>query len=282
MRKHAIIILFSLMPFIAQAQEIIYEKSDSTRIEEILERHSCRKYSSKGELVLAIADEFTGTVYVGHTLENGKEEPLFISCTRLDCSTFVELVTAIARTIDKGESGFAAVCSNLEKIRYRGGIRDGYASRLHYTSWWIDDNIEKGIIREVTALSPHKSRELHINFMSTNSSKYEMLRNDPAMTARIEELEVPYRGIETDYIAKEMLDKGQEELLIEDGDIIALVTTVEGLDIAHVGFAFWQDGKLHLMHASSAAKRVIKDTKTLHEYQKNKKSQIGIRALRIE
>lgn len=70
-------------------------------------------------------------------------------------------------------------------------------------------------------------------------------------------------------------------LKIADGDIIALVTTIDGLDISHVGFAFWKDGKLHLLHASSAEGKVIMDTTTLYDYQKNKRTQIGIRVLRI-
>jgi len=30
-----------------------------------------------------------------------------------------------------------------------------------------------------------------------------------------------------------------------NGDILALTSTVEGLDIAHTGIAFWQDGAVH-------------------------------------
>jgi hypothetical protein len=36
---------------------------------------------------------------------------------------------------------------------------------------------------------------------------------------------------------------------IRNGDVIALTSTVRGLDIAHTGFALWVDGRLHLMHA---------------------------------
>ena len=38
---------------------------------------------------------------------------------------------------------------------------------------------------------------------------------------------------------------------------------------------------LHLLHASSAKNKVIKDPLTLYEYQKDKKKQIGIKVLRI-
>mgnify|MGYP003311338130 CR=1 FL=1 len=98
---------------------------------------------------------------------------------------------------------------------------------------------------------------------------------------RIEELEKPFRGISSSYIPKECLNDKENIKHIKNGDIIALVTTVAGLDIAHVGFAYWKEGNLHLLHASSAKSKVIKDPLTLYEYQKNKKRQIGIKVLRI-
>jgi hypothetical protein len=36
---------------------------------------------------------------------------------------------------------------------------------------------------------------------------------------------------------------------IRDGDIIAATSSLEGLDVAHTGFAVWLNGRLHLMHA---------------------------------
>ena len=281
MSKYPIILLLAMIPCIAAADGKIYGRNDSIAIERILKKHSAAVYGSKGERVLAIAEEFIGAAYVGATLENGKEEPLFVSCSELDCSTFVELTAAISVTIDGKEHSFDAVCRNLERIRYRGGKRDGYASRLHYTSWWIDDNTEKGLVQEVTASTEHRKRRSSLFFMSMNSDKYGMLENDTEMQATIKALEAPYQDIEVKYIPKEWLDRERSTLKIADGDIIALVTTIDGLDISHVGFAFWKDGKLHLLHASSAEGKVIMDTTTLYDYQKNKRTQIGIRVLRI-
>lgn len=282
MKRHVSFILFLLISASAMAQEIICNRSDSIFIERILSKHSLSKYSTKGELALAVASEFIGTEYAAGTLENGRNEPLYISCTKVDCSTFAELATAITVTIANGEKGFNAVSKNLEKIRYRNGVRDGYASRLHYTTWWIDDNIKKGIIEEVTNLSQYKKQPLNLHFMSSNSNKYPALKNNARMRERIEELERPFRGTTISYIPKTLLNLDRNRLKIENGDIIALVTTIDGLDISHIGFAFWKDGNLHLLHASSAKKMVVKDTQTLYSYQKNKKMQTGIRVMRIK
>ena len=282
MTRRITIALLAMMPMIASAQEIIYSKNDSIAIEKILQQHSTAEYGSKGELTLAIALEFIGKDYIANTLENGTEEPLFISCDRLDCSTFVELATAISMSASQDGNHFDDVCSNLEKLRYRGGKREGYASRLHYTSWWIADNIEKGLIEEVTCETEHCTRILELNFMSTHPDSYLLLKGDTAMQARIAELEKPFRGVATNYIPKAKLNCGKEVLNIRDGDIIALVTTIKGLDISHVGFAYWKGNSLHMLHASSAQSKVIKDTQTLFDYQKNKSKQIGIRVLRLK
>ena len=44
---------------------------------------------------------------------------------------------------------------------------------------------------------------------------------------------------------------------IKDGDIIAITTNTPGLDVAHMGIAFYADSKLLLVHASSTDKKVV-------------------------
>lgn len=281
MKKLLFLLLFSIFTLAANAGDIIYEKSDSIYIEEIIAQIKNERFENKGDMIIAIAKHFIGAEYVGGTLERGLEEPLFISCKEVDCTTFVELVMAIALTVDEGCSRFADVCRNLEKVRYRGGVRNGYESRLHYISWWIDDNARLGIIEDVTACPLSKKQELNLNFMSSHPQSYALLKDNPRMTDRIEELEMPYRGIEVDYIPKQELGRSKGELGIQDGDIIALATNIEGLDVSHIGFAFWENGKLHLLHASGNAEKVIMDTATLYNYQKNKRRQIGARVARI-
>lgn len=68
---------------------------------------------------------------------------------------------------------------------------------------------------------------------------------------------------------------------IHNGDIIAITTSIKGLDISHVGFAYWVNGKLHLLHASLNKKQVIIENIPLNEQLQQHKSQSGIRVLRI-
>ena len=62
------------------------------------------------------------------SLDRDGEEELVIRTDAVDCLTFVEYTLAQALG--------SSFTENLQKIRYRDGIIDGYPSRLHYTSDW--------------------------------------------------------------------------------------------------------------------------------------------------
>ena len=278
MKKIFVAIFAIFASLAAMAQRAIYEKSDSIRIETIL--RNADGSNAGGELLLAIAGRFVGEEYVGGTLEQGTGEPIFISCTELDCTTLVELVLAIAKTVDDGSCRFADVCRNLERIRYRNGKNNGYASRLHYISWWIADSAKNGIIEEVTPQISNEKQSLNINFMSSHPGSYPSLSKDPETVKEIEQFEIPYRGIKVSYIPKEKIGLYSNKEEIKAGDIIAITTSIAGLDVAHIGFAYYDNGTLCLLHASSGKGKVIKDTTPLSDYLANNRRHTGIRVMR--
>ena len=278
MRKSLFTLLF-IVASTLQAQEILYTPGDSTFITGLLQKYNAAKMSG-GSLMLAIAGEFTGNKYVAGTLEQGSNEPLVINTQELDCTTFVEQVVAIYATVNEGKKGFRDMCTNLQRIRYRGGIRSGYASRLHYISQWIADSAKQHIIHEIDYGPVGRTLPIDLHYMSTHPASYKQLQENSTLVNEIAKWERAMHGIEAAYIPKQELLRTANELPVYDGDIIALTTNIKGLDVTHIGFAFWENGKLHLLHASSAAGKVIKDHKNLYEYQKNKKSQTGIRVFR--
>ena len=273
-------IILVILPIAATPQKVIYTSEDSIRIENILQRSTIKETCSTGERIIAVANEFIGEKYVGGTLEHGADEPLFISCTQLDCTTFVELVLAMAKSADEGNCNFTEVCRNLETIRYRNGKNSGYSSRLHYISWWITDSAKTGIIEEITPQISNKKQPLNINFMSTHPGSYPILAESPELVKDIELQEIPYRGIEVYYIPKEDLEYNGHKN-IKTGDIIAITTSVPGLDVTHLGFAYYRDGALCLLHASSGKGEVIKDILPLREYLARNRRHTGIRVFRL-
>ena len=71
------------------------------------------------------------------------------------------------------------------------------------------------------------------------------------------------------------------EVWIKNGDVIAITTDRQGLDIAHFGIAFYVEGKLTLLHASSDEKKVVVSSKTLSQMLNDHDDWTGIRVLRI-
>lgn len=275
-RRFALILALITTSAYINAQNIIYEKEDSIFIENINRKHPAGFYDTTGERIIAIAKEFVGNDYVPGTLDRYDNEPLYLSCSELDCTTFVELIVAMATC---NSNDFTGTCNTLEQIRYRNGIRNGYTSRLHYISWWITDSAKHNKICEIETPWHTATQQLDLNFMSTHTESYRHLKENNQYIQEITTLEKPYRGINVKYIPKSNI-KGTSEKDIKNGDIIAIVTAIEGLDVTHMGFAYWNNNELHMIHASSAAGKVINDAASLNKHLAKNKNNLGIRVFR--
>ena len=276
-RISVLIFMLAIVATNIKAQEIVFEKADSTFIEKITKKHPAQSHNTTGERIIAIANEFIGKDYVAGTLDEHNNEPLFISCSKLDCTTFVE--TVLATALCSNDDAFTQFCKNLELIRYRDGKRGGYTTRLHYISWWIADPAKQHIAKEITTKHHTATQVLNLNFMSTHPGSYKHLKENPTATEAIAELERTFNNKEIKYIPKENIDKVKKED-IKEGDIIAIVTAIDGLDVSHIGFACWQQDTLHMIHASSAAGKVVNDTTSLAAYLAKQKNHLGIRVFR--
>lgn len=265
-----------------KSDDICYTRQDSATIVNLLAE--APKGMSNGERMLYFGKKLRGTPYVAHTLEVGDRERLVVNTRQLDCTTFLETVIALAICDKDKQRTFESFCGNLRKIRYRGGKINGYPSRLHYFAWWADDNADKGIVKEVASESyPFTSTmTINVDYMSTHPKSYKQLNGNAQLTKEIRRLEEKSNGKTIRYIPKKLLNGGKDKLgAIHTGDIIAIVTSKKGLDTSHLGIAVWQDGKLHLMHASSLYHKVVLDSKTFYAYTMNQKSQTGIRVYRL-
>ena len=256
------------------------QANDSIRVEKWLkEAASLPKDSCR---TLHFAKQMLGVPYVAGTLDGNEEEQLVVRTDALDCTTFVETVLAFCIADKRGDRDFKGFKKALTDVRYRDGILNGYTSRLHYFSYWIRNNEQMGFVKECTSETAcAQPKELWLDFMTTHVDSYLPMKKDASLVEEMAAQEKNWQGTVVSYIPKEKLDLSSDELKIKDGDVLALVTNIKGLDIVHVGFAFWREGKLHLLHASSSAKKVIEDPKTQYESSKNTKAHIGLRAIRF-
>lgn len=275
-------ILVLLVVALINTATVFSSKADSLRIDSLLNASSERSYKTNSERLLFFAKSFIGTPYKGGTLDAGENETLIVRTDSLDCTTYVETVLALYLSSFKDNPGYDDFSESLRYIRYRGGVTDGYASRLHYFSDWASDNEKKGILREVTQEGEHDVRLCSLNYMTTHSNLYRQLKDNDSLISEISKVEKSWIDYKMPYIPKNVLNSSKADLPVEDGDIIALTTNISGLDVLHLGFALWIDGRLHLLHASSLHGKVIIDTSTIFDYLKNRNKHTGIRVLRVK
>ncbi len=256
------------------AQQITCSPKDKTLFESKMAALEKTQASSLGDTIMVVGKSFLGIPYVEKTLEVGDTETLVVNFSGLDCTTFVENVMAFSLMLRDRETDFDAFVKNLETIRYRNGELNGYPSRLHYFTEWIRNNEKKELVKDITAEIGGVALEKSIDFMGTHRDLYPFLASDENFQA-MQQVEQNLAQEKLCYLPKE--DIQSKEHLIHSGDIIALATSIKGLDVTHTGIAIHQpDGRLHLLHASSKNGEVEISELPLADYLKNIKSNIGI------
>ncbi len=231
-----------------------------------------------GQTMVAVGKTFMGIPYVAKTLEVGQTESLVINLHGLDCTTFVENVLAFSLMLERDKKDFDAYTEILEEIRYKDGKLDGYASRLHYFSEWIANNEAKGLLKNITKEIGGVSITKDINFMSTHRDLYPFLK-DESNFRKIEASEAQLNNKPMYILTQDKI--ASQEHLIHSGDIIALTTSIDGLDITHTGIATREaDGRIHLLHASTGSMKVEVSELPLADYLKKIKKNTGIMVAR--
>ncbi|WP_026954783.1 N-acetylmuramoyl-L-alanine amidase-like domain-containing protein [Algoriphagus vanfongensis] len=268
-----------LLPLLSPAQTVCTAESRE-RLEGFLDKINSSNWekTSPNERIVEIGSWFLETPYVEKTLEIPGPEQLVINVQGVDCTTFLESVVTLARISQKGEVNFEAFEKELEQLRYRNGKNQGYVSRLHYFSDWIYENQRKGILSNITQSIGGIRYENHPTFMTENPQYYPQL-SQKENVEQLQNIEAAIRIRDYYFIPKAQIS--QVESQIKSGDLIAITTSMDNLDMVHVGFAIEKNGRIHLMHASSKNKKVEISELPLHDYLAGNRSQSGIMVARL-
>lgn len=235
-------------------------------------------------LMVRAGKALKGQPYVAGTLDEAPtgqpaeagawHEELRIYLTRTDCIIFVETCLALARTAAQG-GDFETFANEIRQSRYRDGRVESYADRLHYTTEWARQGEVRGVLKDITDDLGGVPLDHPINFMSKHPESYPLMDDVQA----IREVEDRINSEPRHYIPKNRVAQALDG--IRSGDIICLVTSVEGLDISHVMMAIVEKpGTVRLLHASTGPMKVVMDSRTLPEYLTGRSSVTGIQVLR--
>ncbi len=234
-----------------------------------------------GERIGHFALALEGTPYADGTLEGPGPEVCRISASGFDCVTFMETCLDLARVSGGRDAAprFADLADAVTFTRYRNGRVDGYTSRLHYTTDWIRENAARGVLEDVTAALGGEPSSPGVGYMSAHPDRYAALRENPGRIRRMRAIEQRLNDRVRYVIPKARVAAIESRL--RTGDLIAIATSIDGLDYSHTGLIVRDaSGAARFVHASSAHHRVTFDG-PLHVYLENgPRSQSGITVLR--
>ncbi len=185
----------------------------------------------------------------------------------------MENAVVLAGLIRSGKTAFAGLRRRPGADPLPRRTPDGYPSRLHYFTDWLYDNGRKGIVRDITREIGGIPFRKPFHALTDRREDHPALK-DPAAFRRMRIVEAACSRRTQFHIAKADLNRAAER--IADGDIIAITTDEKGLDVSHTGLAVRVQGQLRLLHASSAAGKVVLSDMTLYRYLLSRRSRTGI------
>lgn len=274
-----VLFLFLFCLTLHTATQTSYSPADEVIFARYLKAIEPAKELPINQLIIETAKFLSGAPYVAATLEKEPEQ-LVVNLHEFDCFTLTENCLALALTAKEAQPSFDSFCKHLQQIRYQEGKINGYTSRLHYTTHWIIENEKQGRLKNITQAAGGIPLPLQLFFMSANPDKYKQLKNEPELVASMREKEQEINKHAHFYIPKEEINTLSNK--IQDGDIVCFTTSIKGLDVTHVGFAYWQNKQLTFIHASSTAGKVIINPVSLYNYCMASKSNTGLLLVRVK
>lgn len=210
-----------------------------------------------GEVVGKVAMELAGTPWLPFTWDvSPDQEFCVVNLTGVDCFTFIEYSLCIARAIKREKTSPEDLIQEVQLTLYRGGKMGDFSTRLHYTSDWMYDNSQKGVLEVLTPKLPGAQPfTKQVNFMSTRSAYYKQLKSHPELIEKIKVTEAQINARGMTYLP---INKVKDaERLLKTGDIIGATELRPGIDIGHCGLVFRDENKgVHFVDASSIRKKM--------------------------
>lgn len=226
-----------------------------------------------GEVMQELGYALSGKPYVAGILDEPGQESLICRLDGFDCVTFVETVLSMARGVKAQDYTERTFRDNLLETRYRDGEMDGYCSRIHYFTEWVVENEARGIVEDVTEELGGERLDKRFNFMTSNRGSYPRLVDNDELFACIEDMEEGLATHTFHYIPQNEIRASYDGL--RAGDVLALVTNIDGLDVTHTGLVYDAgNGTKGLLHASTSGGVLV--SPDLQNYVTNNRRQIGI------
>ncbi len=210
------------------------------------------------------------------------KEVLVVNLQQFDCVTFCESMLALALTHREAQASIKGELETFRRkltyLRYRKSQID-YAMRFHYFSDWLFQHQQDSLFQDQTQMLGGVPYEKKVHYMTLKRDTLYSNLSDSITFRAIEAVEKAISIRPKWFIPKAKVASIEAQL--REGDLIAITTTTEGLDIAHTGFAIRVSGRMHLLHASSQFGQVVISGEPLADYLQRHAGQSGIMVARL-
>lgn len=215
---------------------------------------------------ILIGQFFIGAPYLANRLSKSNPEKVYFSFADFDCITYVENVLALYNS--KGNR--IKFSEKLIKIRYNDSI--SYENRNHYLTSALEKLVKLNILTPMN--NPFNSKFVFksIDYLSEHVNNINI---DKSKLMKIEK-SISSRPI---YYFDSMNDSDTYNL-IQNGDVIAFLSSRNDLDFKHVGFVYIKNNKRYILHASQEKKVVCISDVTIDQYLSNNKKIKGFQIYR--
>lgn len=201
---------------------------------------------------ILIGQYFIGAPYLANRLSKSNPEKVYLSFSDFDCVTYVENVLALYYS----KGNYIGFRENLIKIRYNDSI--SYENRNHYLSSGLEKLVKLNILTPINNPLNSKSTFKNIDYLSQhtrnkNIDKLKLMKTEKSISNR------PIYYFD-------LLNYSDTKNLIKNGDVIAFVSLRNDLDFKHVGFVYFKNNKMFILHASQEKKMVCISDVTIEQY----------------
>ena len=256
------------------------------------------------------SSQFLGKPYLLGALGEGADarfdqSPLYRT-DAFDCETYVDTVLALALASNKNDF---VQCIN--KIRYANG-QISFVTRNHFTALdWNQNNQQQNYIKDITASIKNQKKRPVIKMATAMVNKpawYQHLgiervqlfpadKNEQAarlpelqkegQTLGIKEEKIPYlpldvlfnkQGTPNEYLFSQIPDASIIQIVRPNWNLEKVIGT--NMNVSHLGFAFWINGKLMFREASSTEGGVV--TISLTDYLAKLRQSPTIKGINVQ
>lgn len=250
------LIVLSLVPFIGGFAEVRYHcESDRRKAEDLI---TSARGDSYGKRIVSAARALSGTP-AAKPADNDSLGTIVIRLDSLSQREFINMAIAAAKASYSPNADAKDFEKALENISRRKGQDTGFPSQFFYGSDWIQDNISRGNLKEMTDYVDGGSfKTKSFDYVSRHREEYPAMA-DSAVYDKIRAIEMGFRSHRIPHQKKQSIGNNNIRELLKDGDIIIMLSPDDDFDIYDIGFVVVEGAQPHLIHLSRQTGKVVED-----------------------